>query len=170
MGESRKRAEPPPRRRPAAERDAAATGEKGEAEAAGNGEAKAALRDAAAGGPRKASGGRRDAGGSPLGELIMRDFDGVGFLGRIVSVLPAEADDEDLSPWFKVSYQDGDSEDLSLEDVQSGLSAVEDLRKKRQAAKRRRPADEETGRRPIRRRSVGLLRRARAVLSGLRPE
>ena len=102
-----------------------------------------------------------------VGECVLKTFDDADYVGRVVALLPPDPDDRDTRPWYRVVYEDGDAEDLDLEDVVAGVDAAQ---ARRLASKKRARADgrdePRRRRRPDgRRRSVGLLRRARAVLS-----
>ena len=62
---------------------------------------------------------------APVGELVMRNFDGVMFTGRVISKVIPDPDDADQRPWYKIVYEDGDCEDLARDDVDEGILAAQ---------------------------------------------
>ena len=64
----------------------------------------------------------------PLGWWIVKAFEGVVFMGRVVRAKLPEHDDEDRRVWYTVTYvADGDSEDLLPEEIDAGVRAFREV-------------------------------------------
>ena len=59
----------------------------------------------------------------PVGWWLIRRFDSVPFNGKVTARKLPEADDDDRRIWYSVSFTDGDSEDLTLDEVEEGIRA-----------------------------------------------
>ena len=63
----------------------------------------------------------------PIGTKLLKDFDGDDYEGKVIAV-PSED-----SEFYKVQYEDGDEEDLTLEEVQPLIEAYKQMQKEQEA-------------------------------------